>query len=159
MSNYNNHSSAYNFELFEPKQTKAKIIKMPERTIVQKKVKQKAALKVFNMLAVCVITLSLLSVVLYSRVQINEMGDQIIAAREDLDVANTEYTRMQLELEAKTSIKNVEEYAKQNLNMYKLEQNQIEFITVPDETEVETIEQEDKNIFEKAVEGLKDLLS
>ena len=157
MSNYNKHSTAYDLELFEPKESK--VIRMPERTFKEKQVRRKASTRVFSIIIACSVALALLSVVLYSEVSLNEIGDNLIETKEALYVADTEYTRMQLELEAKTSMKNVEEYAKENLNMYKLEPNQIEFITVPDDVKLEEVDEIEKNFFEKAIDSIKDILS
>lgn len=107
------------------------------------------------LLAVC--SLLLLSCFIYAKVQLNEVYNDISAAKKTNELLQSENVRMQSELETKMSMKNVEDYAENILGLEKLDKSQIVYMEVQSDsvTEVKT---EEKSFFVKVRDKFDDLL-
>ena len=107
------------------------------------------------LLAVC--SLLLLSCFIYAKVQLNEVYNDISAAKKTNELLQSENVRMQSELETKMSMKNVEDYAENILGLEKLDKSQIVYMEVQSDsvTEVKT---EEKSFFVKVRAKFDDLL-
>lgn len=107
------------------------------------------------LLAVC--SLLLLSCFIYAKVQLNEVYNDISAAKKTNELLQSENVRMQSELETKMSMKNVEDYAENILGLEKLDKSQIVYMEVQSDsvTEVKT---EEKSFFVKVRDKFNDLL-
>lgn len=91
----------------------------------------------------------------------NSMYNLVTVKKSELATLEAENVRMRSELDAKISLKNVEEYAEDVLEMKKLHNSQIEYIKIQNSDVVSVPDTEDnifvqiKNFFEKCVEYLK----
>lgn len=125
-----NRSEAYDLSLFEERP--AKVVKLKTNKKLQKAQQRKNVLQSFlNMTAtVCVAALvvTVVGMLIASRVQLTELDDQINTMEADLVVLESEKIRLTDELARKTSAKSVEEYAYNELGMQKTEAYQIEYI-------------------------------
>ncbi len=77
---------------------------------------------------------------LCSRVVLTELSTQISQKKAELESTSTENIRLEAEVEAKLSARNVEEYATQKLGMSTLDKSQITYIKLNDGDEVELTE-------------------
>ena len=116
--------------------------------------KRGAALKVF---IAGVLALILFSVVINSYVQLNEVYSDISTANSDLNILRSENVRMQTLLEGQASIRNIKEYAEEELGMQQLNESQIQYLQIQTEDEVILAEQE-QNIFVRIKHKFHDII-
>lgn len=88
----------------------------------------------------------LLTAVIYSNVQQLQISNQISAKQKELTDLQSENVRMQSEIAGRTSTKNIQEYAEQQLHMHTIDQSQIEYVQIQT-NDVVQIPEEEQNIF------------
>lgn len=93
------------------------------------------------------IFLAVFCAVLYGKVETNSLFRDINALEKELKSLQTENITLAAEYEARTSLKNVEDYAENVLGLKKLDKAQIEYVELPGESVIEIVEAENKNIF------------
>jgi cell division protein FtsL len=99
----------------------------------------------------------LLGAVIYGKVQNAALHTEIANKEQAVDILNSENVRMQTEIESKSSLKNVEDYAENILGMQKLDKSQIDYITIESGNVVE-IPQENDNIFVSIKNAIDDFV-
>ncbi len=119
-----NNTSAYDLSAFEKRKShELKVIKNekhPKESIL-------ARSGVFFLVAFLLI---IVASTLYNNAIINELGNQIVELNQEYAELVGENKKMTAVLESKVSLKNVEEYAKENLGLAQMEQYQIEYINL-----------------------------
>lgn len=93
------------------------------------------------------IFLAVFCAVLYGKVESNSLFRDISSLESELKNLQTENITLAAEYEARTSLKNVEEYAENQLGLKKLDKAQIEYVELPGDSVIEIVEAENKNIF------------
>lgn len=135
-------SNAYNFERFEsntaPKRAprrdreaaqKPKIVRRPAPTAEQLRAQQKAAFRqVVKVFSVSALVLLLFAVRLYGGAQLDEERHTYTELQAQLTAAESENTRLEMELQSRVSLDRVEEYATSVLGMVKQGSYQIEYV-------------------------------
>lgn len=84
---------------------------------------------------VVMVVLSVFAVVsfmLYSMARLTELNQKISAAQNALNRQVTENNRLQADLEAKMSMRNIEEYATQKLGMTPMDKSQVTYVDLSD---------------------------
>jgi len=139
-------SAQYDFSRFEPaKQSSAnpkqksnpsrkaqsqtqtlRVVITPAR---QRRMAENRAFAVHAVLSI-IFLVGLAALMLYSRAILAAVNEDIGTQTELLSSLNGEYTRLQTELDAKISLRNIEEYASTNLGMSKVEQDQVQYVNV-----------------------------
>ena len=117
---------AYNLDAFAARAPKERLRVAP----VQKKKRglsryNKQAIKI---VAVTTLFLALVCSVLYSQTMLTELGAQMVAQEKEMVQLQSEYTYLSTEMEMKTSLKNVEQYASAQLGLVKLDKSQIVYV-------------------------------
>lgn len=93
-----------------------------------------------------ILTGVLIGTVIYGRVQTNEIYTQIAELQVKYDDLTARNVSMKSEMEAKMTVKNIEEYAEKELGLLPLNQSQIEYIQIQTEDDV-TISEPEDNFF------------
>ncbi len=115
-----------------------------ERNISVKNIDQRgAAVKVFF---IAVSTLFLLCCFIYAKVEVNEVYNDIALEKKNIELLKSENVRLQSEVEAKMSMKNIEDYAENVLGLEKLEKSQTVYMEVQSDSVIEVVEEE-TNLF------------
>lgn len=83
---------------------------------------------------------------IYTKVEVNEIYNEIASTKKEIELLTSENVRMQSELEAKMSMKNVEDYAENMLGLTKLSKSQIVYMEVQADSVVE-VAPENESIF------------
>ena len=139
---------AYDLSVYEPKpkpapsEKKQAEIKMKRTQIPS--VHKESAFKVF---VKAFVILGILCMVLYGKVETNALFRDISKLESKLNDLQSENITLAAEYEARTSLKNVEDYAENVLGLRKLDKAQIEYIELPGNTVIEKVETENRNIF------------
>lgn len=123
----------------------------------KRQVKKIAPIKLL-LIAVAVIMIS--SVMIYSRVVLTELTEDANSYQTKISKLNTEYERLEAELEAKTSIKAITEAAEKDLGLSKIDSSQIEYVKLTDNDSVAVEKAKTtsiKNIFDRLADKISDL--
>lgn len=145
MTQYNKYDS-YKFEYFEPKTVstssaapkikqqpkKAPQLKLiqqrkPTRAQVESEARQTATQARKILLIACVIV-TFMAMIIYSRVQLDEVNREIKQIESDMKITQSETVRLKNALNAEVSISNVEDYAVNVLGMVKIQDYQVVYV-------------------------------
>lgn len=149
---FDNKNVAYDFSLFEEKTQKTEkqcnVLELPESNKHVKR-RPKAKYKAIAVMLTFIVSGALVvGSMLYGQVQLNEVTDSINKITAELNELESVHTQLQVKVESKLSLGAVEEYARNNLRMDKINPYQIEYITLSTEDKGET--HKDKiNMFDK----------
>ncbi len=152
----NRGNLAYDLSVYEPKQKPAEqeqpAIKMQKNPIPMAKKESafKFAFRAFLILAV-------FCAVLYGKVETNSLFREISSLESELKSLQSENITLAAEYEARTSLKNVEDYAENVLGLKKLDKAQIEYVELTGDSVIEKVEAENKNIFIRIRNFINDL--
>ena len=145
---------AYDLSKYENANFKQDEEKVKINLIRQKNASQGSAPKVI------VLTLAaglLMGSVIYAKVEQAALQTDISTQTKYVDILRSENVRMKSEIDGKSSIKVVEEYAENILGMQKIENSQIDYITIENGNVIDIPKSED-NIFVKLKNAFSDFL-
>lgn len=149
---YSRESTAYDLSKFERKQEKKPQIRVIKGKKAQR-VNRMAMVKIFF---AAVIVIGITSLMIVNRVALTEIGEEINAANEDLQILQSENTRLNVELEEKMSLDNIEEKAVNELGLTKMNNYQVQYLNLTQEDKIElTNPKSSGNIFD-TIAGLFD---
>ncbi len=133
--------TAYDLSLFEarraPRERKSKtdeikVVKGKGKAISKKK-------GLFSKIVVFGVFVILISTLIYSKVELTEVGEDITSQQALLAELQGEATRLELELEGKTSFGTIEEYATEHLGLSKVSSAQIKYIDLSEGNKIESL--------------------
>ena len=112
-----------------PQRPQLEIVRAPKRTSSQARNEmRRTSLQTAKILSVAVLLIAMLATLLYGRLKADELDREISSLNTQLEAAQSENVRLNMEIESVISLKNVEDYAQSQLGMVKMEANQIEYI-------------------------------
>lgn len=153
MAQYNKYDS-YKFEYFEPKTVSTssaapkiketpkkapqlKLIQQPKPTRAQiQSEARKSAMQARKILAVACVVIMFLAMVIYSRVQLDEINRDIKQVESAMKIAQSDTVRLNNALSSVISINKVEDYALNVLGMVKVQDYQVVYVDLSDEDSV-----------------------
>ena len=83
-----------------------------------------------------------------SKMENSALCNQISDMNRELDIVKSENVRMQAEIDGRTSLKNVEQYATDVLGLQKLEKAQVEYVQMQKDNVIE-VSEKSQNVFVK----------
>ena len=113
--------------------------KRPQITMTKTEAKSGS---VFTIIIISALAVALFGSVIYSLNKRNTMYSRVSSLQSELNLAEAENARLQSELQAQVSAKNVEEYAENVLGMQKIDSSQIKYIKIHTDDIVNIPEQE-----------------
>lgn len=181
---FENKSAAYDLNLFDDdityssgsdlpkrreqevhkKQTKAhknknKVMTLPEQELNKIRRRRHNPLKIaLGSLGGAVVSL-VIGAIIVGQVQLTELNQEIITAKETLADSQSIYTQNQMKVEANLSNAEIEKYAEDVLGMTKASNAQKEFIALSGGDKAEVFVQESENIFTQFIDSIKNLWS
>lgn len=117
--------------------------KAPQIKKVEKTARRTSPAKLIALIALIA---ALAGSIIYSQVVLTELGDEAIALTNQLNILKSENTRKSAELDAKTSLKNIEEYAQTELGYIKLDQSKIEYVSLSQDNQVQIKKQSGNSV-------------
>lgn len=126
-----------------------------ENNITVKKINA-ARISTLKIFFIAIAALVLLFCVVYGKVQISDMYNKINDQKNSLSVSESENARLKAEIEAFTSLKNIEEYA-ENIGLKKLDKAQIWYVNIQNDDVVKIPEREE-NFFVKIQNAITSVL-
>ena len=134
---YYNDSLAYDFKRFEPKkaepQKKNNVVRMPasRRTLAARSAIIAAVFRKLSAVAGVALVLALICANIFLRAQISEATAKIEKTKEQIEIYDSEVTRLNVECEKIISYSNLETAAHE-LGMKKMDKSQVVYIRVND---------------------------
>ncbi|MCI8501381.1 MAG: hypothetical protein HFJ85_03995 [Oscillospiraceae bacterium] len=155
-----NTSSAYDLSRFETqtkeKKTQAEAVKIKRVKSAPKRISRVNPLKAIVLM---LLVIAVASSLLYTQVLLTEQISDISEAEEQYTKLEAEGIRLNLALEGKVSLKNVEDYAQTELGMVKKDANNVEYIRLTQENKIEVPEEASQGFWESIKEFFENLLS
>ena len=145
--------AAYDLTTFENREQRPRL-----RVARSPKAKRRVDLSGFKIIAVVAVIFSLAWGVLYSRAQVTELTTQISSTESDLSEAKSEYDYLNLQLESRTDLETVEDYAVTQLGLVKVDSSQITYLTLESEDTVVKPESEVTTLLENFSAGFMNLM-
>lgn len=131
---------AYETELQRPEAPKIKHKKMP-------KPKAAARLKCIKRVSVGLFAFALMCALVYGKVELSRITNEQSELMAQLAQLEENNQSLESELESKTSLVKVEDYAENELGLVKLDKSQIEYVEIESENVIEVIEKEDDSVW------------
>lgn len=136
-----------------------------ENNLPKPKIKHKRNLKIQPKLAFAMkstilgfIGLALLCSFVFGQVELSEVYSEQSSLTEELAKLQDENLSLESELESRTGLTQVEEYAEKHLGLQKLDKSQIEYVEVENDSVAEVVDTEDDNIFVSLKKWFKSVL-
>lgn len=159
-------NNAYDISVFEDENLenqdlhkKNKVIKIPKKKIEQAKRRKRNPLKLTVGFLFSAVVVAVVGMIIYSQVQLTELNQKISEAQETLANSQSEYTQMQMNVDAKYTTSIIEEYAQDKLGMTKANSSQKEFVDLSSGDKAKVVEKEDKSIFDTIVDWISSIWS
>ena len=138
---------------------KNKVVKIPKKKIEQAKRRKRNPLKLTVSFLFSAVVVAVVGMIIYSQVQLTELNQKISEAQETLENSQSEYTQMQMNVDAKYTTSIIEEYAQDKLGMTKANSSQKEFVDLSSGDKAKVVEKEDKSIFDTIVDWISSIWS
>ena len=159
-------NNAYDISVFEDDNLenqdlhkKNKVVKISKKKIEQAKRRKRNPLKLTVGFLFSAVVVAVVGMIIYSQVQLTELNQKISEAQETLENSQSEYTQMQMNVDAKYTTSIIEEYAQDKLGMTKANSSQKEFVDLSSGDKAKVIEKEDKSIFDTIVDWISSIWS
>ena len=159
-------NNAYDISVFEDENfenqdlhKKNKVVKIPKKKIEQAKRRKRNPLKLTVSFLFSTVVVAVVGMIIYSQVQLTELNQKISEAQETLENSQSEYTQMQMNVDAKYTTSIIEEYAQDKLGMTKANSSQKEFVDLSSGDKAKIVEKEDKSIFDTIVDWISSIWS
>lgn len=136
-----NRNAAYDFSRFEPQQVPQKPgnnrNNPPKPVLVPKKKKSRqeereesraVAIKTIRVLSVTIAVMLFVGTYIFGNLKLDEINHEIVQVQSQIKVADSENTRLKMQLNSLASLDKVEDYAINKLGMVKQESYQVEYI-------------------------------
>lgn len=159
-------NNAYDISVFEDENLenqdlhkKNKVVKIPKKKIEQAKRRKRNPLKLTVSFLFSAVVVAVVGMIIYSQVQLTELNQKISEAQETLENSQSEYTQMQMNVDAKYTTSIIEEYAQDKLGMTKANSSQKEFVDLSSGDKAKIVEKENKSIFDTIVDWISSIWS
>ena len=148
-------TEAYDLSLFEERPARLEVVGPTKK---QQKVNRRAVRlqSIVNVAVTLLVTTAVCAVValmIFNRVQITEINDEIIQKQETLNILESETIRLSNELATQTSAEQVDAYATAN-GMQKIDNYQLQYITVEAGDKLEVADEGEEGFFETVAAGI-----
>ncbi len=127
-----NRNAAYDFALFEEKkqEEKSKVLRLPKRKAQNKANKRVKLVFATGSIMAVVAAGFMFSIFLNGQVKLTELTEEITQVSKQLEENESIYTQLSMKKEEALSLNVVEQRAKDELKMKKIDASQIEYINV-----------------------------
>lgn len=128
---------------YTARQIQQKPVERPRVTVIrgnQSKVRHQLIVGVrpMKIVVTCVLLAIVAGASLCCKAVLTETVNEISQVNQELEVLQSENVRLNMELEAMVSLKNIEEYATEELGLTKLENSQVSYVTLDEGERVVT---------------------
>ena len=158
------HNEAYDFAMFEPKRVdeskqRNNIIELPKEKLEENRRHKLNPFHVVFTFFFMTILMGIVGTMIYSQVQLTELTDQLNSASKQLEEEQSVYTQLKMKSDAQVSLEMVEDYAKDQLGMKKIDQSQVVCISLSDGDQGQVLQESGENWFTDIWDQIQNLLS
>lgn len=121
-------SAAYNLNDFVAREPRRRPPLYVAPTVKRRRGISRYSMKAIQVIVFTTLFLTLVCGLLYLQMTVTELSAQIEGQQEELVNLNSEYTYLSSQLEMKTSLKNVQEYASTRLGLVKMDPSQVVYV-------------------------------
>ena len=148
-------TEAYDLSLFEERPARLEVVKptKKQQQANRRAVRLQSIVNVAVTLLVTTAVCAVVALMIFNRVQITEINDEIIQKQETLDILESETIRLSNELATQTSAEQVDAYAAAN-GMQKIDNYQLQYITVEAGDKLEVADEAEEGFFETVAAGI-----
>lgn len=152
-----NDSTAYDLSIFEPRQEARQ--QRPKLRLVKNRRPKAQPGVVFKTVCIAAVMVTMVAFIIYNKVMLTELGADINRANANLTQLQSTNVRLATELESRSSLRTLEEYASAQMGMAKLDQSQIIYMDMSEGDRIE-IQGKDKDSekFKETVTGIMEYL-
>ena len=118
----------------------------------------KSTARIFIVFFLASVILGLLCMKIYTEVKGNELSMETQKLTKELNALKNEKIRLELALEKKTDLKEIERRAKEDLGLKKIEKYQIQYVSLVTEDKIETLKKNDDKVFDTVIRGFSIIL-
>lgn len=161
-----NTNAAYDFSLFEPtekeklnKAPSSKLIKLSKEQLYKSRRKKYNHLSIISVILFSCITLTILFTIITSQIELTELTAKTEVAKKLLDEKQSIYTQLEMKVESKLSLNQVEAYSRDVLGMQPIQPYQIKYISMASGDKSEIKKDDPKSWFQVVSEAISDMLS
>jgi cell division protein FtsL len=122
-------SEAYDLSLFEKRNKNLKVLPVQKKSKQRKTQTISRVMIMAKIVAVFITIFALTGMFIFTRVQINELSNDVSRSGKQLDMLKSENVRLNMELESRISLDKVEKYAKEN-GLQKIEKSQVSYVSL-----------------------------
>ena len=150
-------TEAYDLSLFEERPARLEVVKptKKQQQANRRAVRLQSIVNVAVTLLVTTAVCAVVALMIFNRVQITEINDEIIQKQETLNILESETIRLSNELATQTSAEQVDTYAATN-GMQKIDNYQLQYITVEAGDKLEIADSGEQGFFETVAAGVGD---
>lgn len=149
--NLDQRNTAYDMSLFEVNKVKDinkdNILELPKDQLKQKKQLNIASVMFTSLLAF--LSIAVVGIMIFNQVQLTEITDKTRILTQQLEESYSENTQLQMKVKEKLSPVIVEEYAKNNLSMEKINPCQVEYFSLSPGDKAEKVQNDNKSVLDK----------
>jgi len=120
----------YDLSLFETNRIKGNVIEFPKIKVYKKSKKRSVNFFRLKVVAFALSVISLLAFTVFYHIQLTELTDKIRVQNLKLAEKQSTYTQLEVKYNRNFSSDVVEDYAKNKLNMRKIDPQQVEYIAL-----------------------------
>lgn len=151
---------AYNLETFIPKTAEQHDTELKTRSLrIIKNHRKAKVIAPIKVILASAIAIAVSVIMIYSQVVLTELTSEVSFYENQLTELNTEYVRLQGELEATTSIKTLEEAAETKLGLAKIDSSQVEYVNLTGADEISVARTGGKYLLKEYWDNFMDFLA
>lgn len=151
---------AYNLETFIPKTAEQHDTELKTRSLrIIKNHRKAKVIAPIKVILASAIAIAVSVIMIYSQVVLTELTSEVSFYENQLTELNTEYVRLQGELEATTSIKTLEEAAETKLGLAKIDSSQVEYVNLTGADEISVARTGGKYLIKEYWDNFMDFLA
>ena len=136
-----------------------KVVKLPEEELMKNRRRRHNPIKLALGGVSAAIVVFVIGVIIVGQVQLTELNQKIISAKDTLADTESIYIQNQMKVETNLSNAEIEKYATEVLGMTKASNAQKEFVALESNDKAEVSAKKDGNIFTRFFESLANLWS
>lgn len=103
--------------------------------------KKKTSFKLFDIILI-VLTIGLMMGLVVSSVQLNDVTREIRICKRDIEELKSDEKKLEVDMEKKLNLRNIEEAAKNDLGLSKIEKSQIHYVSIVSDDKIQLANKE-----------------
>ncbi len=148
---------AYDLSLFEERKKKSEPKAKENEEKVSKAVRRGNTVLALKIVSAVLLVGFTVGLMLYYNAQLYELNDTISGLNETLIAAQAEEVRLNVSLDQKVSMENIEEYITEDLGMVKQEKYQMHYINLSEGDKIVVAEEEGSRVWSEVKEFFDDI--